>query len=520
MQEQLNNILIEIRSAWRFRWPALGVAWLVSLAGWVVVAAMPDVYEARTRVFVDSTSQVRRILGEQIIEPDLDTQLNFVRQSLLGQVALESIVTEVGLATGAETRDELNEIIESVGNRIQVGISDTRAPAGNNSYTLIYTDTERSRALAVVEALRSIFIEDTLGTRLEGAEIARGFFRDQVDKARADLETAEDALATFRRENIDVLPGNEGGYIALLQRVRAELQDDIAEQDRLESVRSRVLEQLRGERAAASGPRAPGEVIPNSLEARINELESQRDLELLKYREGHPIVIALDENIARLEAELETQQQAADLNGTEPALDDVVYEQLQMSLYEVEADLESVVVKVRRGEAEMLRLRALMEEVPEVEAEEARLLRDVDAARARYNAALSGLETERLTREATETDQVNFRSIDPPSASPNPVEPKRPLLLAGVLAAGLAAGGGLAFLLSQARPVFPNPGLLRAVSGLPVLGAVSMTWKERTATRRRIALLSYSVACFSLFLVFGGVFLFEVVGPGFRSLVS
>ena len=36
MKEQIENLLSAIRSAWRFRWTALLVAWLVAIAGTVM----------------------------------------------------------------------------------------------------------------------------------------------------------------------------------------------------------------------------------------------------------------------------------------------------------------------------------------------------------------------------------------------------------------------------------------------------------------------------------------------------
>ena len=66
---------------------------------------MPDVYEANARVFVDTTSQLRQILSDQIIEPDVAAQLNYVREALLGQTQLERVANATGLALRDDVPD-------------------------------------------------------------------------------------------------------------------------------------------------------------------------------------------------------------------------------------------------------------------------------------------------------------------------------------------------------------------------------------------------------------------------------
>ena len=56
MEDLLPTIRGIIVSAWRFRWVAMLCAWLVSLVGYVVIASIPDSYEAQAVVFVDLSS--------------------------------------------------------------------------------------------------------------------------------------------------------------------------------------------------------------------------------------------------------------------------------------------------------------------------------------------------------------------------------------------------------------------------------------------------------------------------------
>ena len=39
MQELLAQLLLVLRGAWRYRWPALALTWVLALAGWILAAA-------------------------------------------------------------------------------------------------------------------------------------------------------------------------------------------------------------------------------------------------------------------------------------------------------------------------------------------------------------------------------------------------------------------------------------------------------------------------------------------------
>ena len=49
----------QARGMWRYRWRAVVVAWVFSVIGWLAVYAMPPVYEASARVYVDTENAIR-----------------------------------------------------------------------------------------------------------------------------------------------------------------------------------------------------------------------------------------------------------------------------------------------------------------------------------------------------------------------------------------------------------------------------------------------------------------------------
>lgn len=524
MHETLQYILTEVRSAWRFRWLAVAAAWLVCLGGWAYVSTMPDVYEASARVFVDTSSELRQILGDQIIEPDVQSQLNFVREALVGRTQLEQVARQSGLDLRVESPREFEGLIDRLRQDIRLEIVFTpgaRGPSSQNLYLISYRDVERDMALSVVQTILTNFVENTLGARAQGSESARRFLEQQVAEHEARLAVAEERLARFKRENADVLPGTEGGYFARLQAETSTLEEVRQDLALAQSRRDRLREQLSGERPITRTTGEGGEPPPGSLEARIAENESRLEELLLRFTDRHPDVVATRETLVRLRARQEEQlAELAAAGGAAAAGDNPVLQALQISLNEVEVEIASLQANVAMRQTRVDRLRSLIDEVPEVEAQLARLDRDYDIVNAQYQALVRSLETERLTREASESDQVEFRVIDPPASPSDPVAPKRAFMLMFVLAAGLGGGGGGAWLLAQLQPVFPTPRTLREATGLPVLGAISLTWRDKHKIRRRAELASFGLACVALVGVFGLVFAVEVMGPGLRGLVA
>jgi uncharacterized protein involved in exopolysaccharide biosynthesis len=93
-----------------------------------------------------------------------------------------------------------------------------------------------------------------------------------------------------------------------------------------------------------------------------------------------------------------------------------VYQALQIAKNEAEEELAIIQAdvddRIRRVEG----LRALIDEMPEVEAELARLNRDYEVINDHYQSLLNSLERERLSANVFENEKIDFRIIEPPHA--------------------------------------------------------------------------------------------------------
>ncbi|HMN42959.1 MAG TPA: GNVR domain-containing protein [Povalibacter sp.] len=527
MKELLDQVLEIVSGAWRFRRYALITAWIVAIVGWLAVFAMPDIFLASSRVFVDTRTALRPVLAGLTLDQDVNAQLNLVRQSLLATPQLDPVAQEVGLVdVRTMSAQQRARVLSGMRDRIAIGVQvagegNDRDAAGS-IYTIQYRDQSRDRGLRVVDILKTHLIENTLGGKRTGSENVQRFLHEQIQDYEKRLREAEDRLADFKKRNVGLMPDEQGGYFVRLQ---TEIDAVTAGQGRLAIATSRREElqrQLRGEAPLAAATGITGVVGAGSSGdtlSRIKETQAQLDELLFRFTDKHPDVIAARATLQQLQqrrdAELAALRRgdpnAAAVSG---ASSNPVYQSIQLALNQTDVEIASLRRELADRQGKVAELREMLDTMPQVEAEYARLNRDYDVTKANYTALVERLEKSRLGEEASTSGSVRFDVIEPPTASFSPVSPQRSFLIIGVLGLALGAGAGVALLLHTLKPVFTSARGLGEVTGLQVLGVISMSWLERQRREIRHSYWRYSAAVAALFIV--GVVVLQLSRMGIR----
>jgi polysaccharide chain length determinant protein (PEP-CTERM system associated) len=516
IDSQFEFIKDEIRGCWRFRRVALVVAWAIAIPAWILIALLPDIYEARARIYVETTTELRPLLQGLAIDSDVQSQLDLVRQALLSRPTLQKIARSSGLSNESVSPLEREQLIEDLGERIDLAVEAPRG-SGNYLYSIGYRDADRDRSVAVVKMLLDTFKDEVIDKKRSGQEDAQQFLQREIQAYEKRLSEAEARLADFKRRNLGLVPGERGDFFSRLQT-----ETDLLERDRTalrvaEMRRHELTQQLNGETAYV--PMTDGSASGNGTRAlaasdtttRLQEAETRLQELLLRFTDKHPEVIALRETIAELQARQKREFDAlksgnlADAGG-QKAYMNPVYQSIQVSLNQLDVEIAALRGQVADRERRSAEMRKLADTAPDVEAEFARLNRDYGVTRAQYQSMVERLERARLSDKAEENGVVKFTVIDPPVAKLEPVAPKRGLLTIAGLLFALAAGAAASYALHMFRPVFQNVRSLANVTGMRVLGAISMARPEmwRSAEFGRLRTFGISVA---LLLVTCGVML-------------
>jgi len=497
MHELARELVSEIKGAWRYRLLAIGTAWAVCVLGWLTIYAYPDSYESSARVYVNTTSALKPLLDRMTVNTDVLSRVEMVSAAMLGTPRLREVASETGLVDRIKPDYDLTDIIADMRRQATVSSDGYENP---NLYTISYRDSDPKMAYAVVSRLLKIFVDESVGENLTDAEAAQSFIREELGKLGAELSAAEAALAEFKRQNVGQMPGSSGDYFGRLQAEMDSLERVEASLRRAIGRRNALRGQLAGE--ASSIDLATGG--QSELDERISESEATLQELQLRFTDQHPDVIALKATIVELKnrkrAEIAALIAGDAANVTS---DNPVFQNIQIELTDVNVEIASLQEEADTHRRKIRQLRELVDVLPEVEAELARLTRDYDVKKTQYETLLERLQVAELSESAEENQDVKFRVFDPPQLPNDPVQPNRPLLIAAVLLVGLAAAGGLAFVLNRLNPVFSDVVTLRNVTSLPLLGTVQILSLPDYRRRRLVQVAGVLFAMAGLALVFG-----------------
>lgn len=510
MNAKLAPLMDELRGGWRFRWAAFATAAAVALAGWLIVFALPDRYEAQAAILVDTHTALKPALQGLAVDQDIHVQLDYVSQALLASPELTALAERVGVipATGIGPAKR-QELLKKLRKRINltVDLSDSDGVSGSTTYGITYQDVNRAHALEMVRVLTSTLINETLGGTRQGSQHAQEFLKKQIADYEQRLQTAEDRLAAFRSQHLGVMPAEQGGYFAQLEQESVTTEDIKTKLIVAQSRRDALGKELHGSAAVSAMDSTPvigpnGQMAAGDTVSQIQQVQAHLDQLLLKFTDKYPDVIAARKTLAELKKRRADEIAALERGDASVAAQsgagaNPVYQSIELALNKADVDIADLKTELAEHQSKVQQLRHLLNATPELQAQYAQLSRDYDINKKQYAALLASYDKARLGEQAGNAGAVRFALVQPPLVSFAPVWPARGLFLAGVLFLALAAGGGLAYSLNRYRPVVGSPAVLRELTGIEVISVVGCAFPTRAAQlrRREVRWFSLALAC-------------------------
>ena len=506
MDELIGQVTTIVRGMWKHRWLGLIVAWVVAAVGAFVVLSAPDKYEASARIFVDTQSILKPLMSGLAVQPNVEQQVSMLSRTLITRPNVEKLIRMADLDLKSQSKADQDVLIDELMRTLQI-----RNVGRDNIYLLAFRDTNPERAKRVVQSLVSIFVESSLGSTRQDADAAKKFIDEQIKVYIAKLEEAEKRLKEFKIQNIETQTADGRDMAGQLGSVNAQLNQARLELREAENARDAARRQLESEKAASSRnllSDLPAAISTPEVDSRIAAQKRNLDSLLQRFTDQHPDVASAKRLIKDLEEikrkEVDELRKTALANPAAASNTSLAYQEISRMLATSEVQVASLRARVSEYESRFSRSRELMKTAPEIEAQYSQLNRDYEIHRKNYNDLVSRRESAVMSGELEGASGVaDFRLIEPPRASNKPVAPNRLLLMPLALLAGLAAGLGLIFLVSQIRSVFYDGNTLSESVGLPLLGTVTLLMGDGATLRRRTELKKFMGAASALPGVFG-----------------
>jgi polysaccharide chain length determinant protein (PEP-CTERM system associated) len=495
MDDLIRQGVTLLRGMWQRRWIGLTVAWIVGIAGVFGVMRVPDVYEASARIYVDTQSVLKPLMQGLAVQPNVDQQVMILSRTLISRPNVEKLVRMADLDLAAKSKAQHDGTVDGLMKSLRI-----ESLGRDNLYTLAYRDAQPERAKRVVQSLASIFVESNLSGKRKDTDAAKKFIDEQIKVYEKKLEEAENRLKEFKIRHMTANESVGKDYFTRLTELTGVLNQARLELREAEQSRDTIKREISGEEPIMLPDDAPAtgaaSAVPE-IDGRIEAMKRNLDGLLQKYTEQHPDVVGARRVLQELEeqkAQILAARKKAAVATVKPGSStfaNPVYQQLRVSLAESEATVAQLRARVNEYESRYARLKDSAKVMPQMEAEFAQLNRDYDVHRKNYETLVSRRESAEMSGEMEAVAGADFRLIDPPRVSPQPVAPNRALLLLLAFGAALGAGMAASFVASQIWPTFIDLRSVRDTTGLPVLGAVSMIVGEAQKRRERRSLIGF-----------------------------
>ncbi|PPD05259.1 MAG: hypothetical protein CTY29_02215 [Methylobacter sp.] len=475
MQEQLSEILYYAKGALKYKWIAIIIAWLISLAGWVYIYNLPDKYSSQARVHVDTRTMLRPLLSGLAIQVDVEGLLRVMKQLMFTQKNLEQIASLADMK-GGDVQTKLKNNIKISG-------------GSNELFAISYEAQTPEEARNVVQAVLTVFSEQTQLRSLGDTDEAQRFIESQIQEYEVRLRNAEKARENFKRTNLGLLPGQGADQIGQIQQMKITLEEAEMQLKEAVSRKQSLDEQLEDAMASSEEEDEFGEFSVNDnapstpIDARITELKQRRDDLLLKFTDRHPEIIHLDKTIKELERLKEEKQVELAANSLDEgpkldlkALENPYVQSIKVAINEADANIAAVKARVENFRARLATLQEELNNRLSIETEIENLNRDYDAIKNNYDSLVQRREQANISEKVdTQVNALKFKIADPPNKPLEPSGPNRLLLSSGVMIAGILFGAAISVLLTLLRPTYVATRQIRTETGLPILGTISFS---------------------------------------------
>jgi len=476
---------------------------IAPLGGYLVSRAIPPRYTSQSLILIEDQT-VPQGYVKPVVTEDILLRLTTMQQQVLSRSRLQPMIERLGLVKNGKTlEDVIAEIRAGLGVQpVAPGFSSTAsssstsskspAPAGVTpakkvpgapdpnaenipGFNVSFTADNAADAQRICNELTSMFLQENLKEREEVAQQTTDFLSRQVEQAKNDLDAQDAKLATFKKQYLGQLPGDEDSNLKILMGLNSQLDANTQTLNRAQQDRTYAESVLQ--QSLASWKASQSEENPQSLQDQLTKMQSQLIELQARYTDDYPDVSKTKKDISEIQKKLKEINSAPAVSGdlaenanlTEPA----AIRQLRVQIHQYGDVITQATREQKRLQDSINQYQGRVALSPAVEEQFKELTRDYETAQKSYDALLADKDQAAVQTDMERHQQgEQMRLLNPAQLPEAPTFPVWWMLTLGGLGAGLGAGCFLAVLLELQDKSMRNEKDVLAALEVPMLVAV------------------------------------------------
>jgi polysaccharide chain length determinant protein (PEP-CTERM system associated) len=490
--EKFKEIIRYLKAFYRHRYLFTIVSLLVMTAIGVYGFTLPKRYKADTTVFIER-NVIDNLVKGIAVTPDINDRIRVLRYAILSRdiitKTLEDVGSEIFTKPEADQQKYISKLIERVNLQIR----------GKELFTLSLVDSDPVFAQKFVNTLVGKYVEENISAKRDETYGANRFLEEQIELFKIKLQSAEDKIIEFRKNNGVYFSVDESATLASIRELETEIESIDLTRETLEARKAQIQKQLR------SIPETIDMVSQSAEGSRLVEMENQLSALMLRYTENYPGVIRLKAEIESLKTNLkEPNSEEGNSEKTRLTSLNPLYQDLQSQVFEIDAELSSLAARKTNMQKTISKRAKEIQEVPVARKELGILVQERDSLRAIYNNLLGRKGQSEVSKQMEIGNKTaTFRIVDAAMLPKVPISPNLLKILLLAIAGGIGSGIGLIYLLENMDGRVRDANFIGDL-GVEVLAVVpNLTEPVLVRKARRNEMF---------FLFFSGVYLFSFVG--------
>ncbi len=522
----------------RRKWLILLPVLTMTAAIGYVVHRLPSIYESKTLLTVKPPTISDKVV-QSLTDEDLTQRLQTINQEVLSRSSLEPMVTKYNLFELERNAGvPMEMIIEKMYKTIVVEPERSDDDRKVAAFKITYRDRSPEAARNVAAELASKYVNAQVLASTQTAETTREFLDNQVNQAKATLDTLEQQRLAIMMQNVETLPDSQQGLIAQLQGLRQREETVSKEKETLTTEKGRLNDSIRalnsqariiedfGEKetidVASQASRIEDSPAYVQLVSKRADLSSKLENLKLTLKEKHPDVIRATNEVKKINEEIEalkksTQVRVNDATSASSRKAELQKQNLEIEKQKAESQINQIESQMKFKDQEVQQnavqisiLENKINSIPNVKVALEGITNQYQSAKTTFDDYQkkrndANLQVDREQNAQGETIRVQ----DAASLPESPVAPKRGLLTALGSAIGLMLGLFLAAACELPRVLkIQNIEDAKHYTGLPILASVppllspnERVWQSRSHWLKVLTGIVVAIAVIPLIII-------------------